>query len=151
MGHVKGFLLSACLFSFTTIYAQQNNDMYSSFEVQLEPTGQQNGSYSNYTESTVVISTIVVWSANQQIYDDIVISSGGQLTIQGSTEMMGTTDVTVQSGGKLVIDSGNLSNVNLILNSGSSLEITNGGVLESRSGFSAPVGATVVITNGKIS
>ena len=65
--------------------------------------------------------------------------------------MMGTTDVTVQSGGKLIIDSGNLSNVNLILNSGSSLEITNGGVLESRSGFSAPVGATVVITNGKIS
>ncbi len=152
MRHISYYTLLARLCAYTNLYAQQNDDKHSAcVEEQSGQTGLLYESYSNYTESTIVISTTVVWNTNQQIYDNIIIANGGQLTIQGNTQMMGSNNMTVQSGGKLIVDGGNLSNVDLTLNSGSSLEMINGGILESRSGFSVPVGASVVITEGKIS
>lgn len=152
MRHIYQIVLLSCLCAYTNLYAQQNDNNHSAcIEEQSGQAAQLYESNSDNAESTMVISTAVVWNSNQQIYDDIIIANGGQLTIQGNTQMMGSNIMTVQSGGKLIVDGGNLSNVDLTLNSGSSLEMINGGILESRSGFSAPVGASVVITEGKIS
>ena len=56
----------------------------------------------------------------------------------------------VESGGKLIIDGGTLSNVDLVLKTGVSLQIVNGGILDTRNGFEAPVGVCVDVENGKI-
>ena len=45
-------------------------------------------------------------------------------------EMMGNSKVIVESGGSLIISGGTLSNVDLVLKPGSSLQILNGGILE---------------------
>ena len=152
MRHIYQIVLLFCLCAYTNLYAQQNDNNHRvCIEEQSGQAAQLYGSNSDYTESTIVISTAVVWNSNQQIYDDIIIANGGQLTIQGNTQMAGSSNLTVNSGGKLIVNGGNLSNVNLILNTGSSLEMINGGILESRSGFSAPLGVSVVITDGRIS
>ena len=64
--------------------------------------------------------------------------------------MMGNSRVIVESGGKLIIDGGTLSNVDLLLRTGASLQIINGGIIETRNGFEAPVGTLVNIEHGKI-
>jgi len=56
----------------------------------------------------------------------------------------------VESGGKLIIDGGYLSNVTIALKTGASLQIKNGGVIETRNGFEAPVGAIVNVEHGQI-
>lgn len=48
------------------------------------------------------------------------------------------------------MDGGILSNVELVLKPGATLRILNGGVIETRNGFTAPVGAKVEISHGKI-
>ena len=58
--------------------------------------------------------------------------------------------MTVEAGGKLIVDGGKLSNVNLELMPGSILQIMNGGIIETRHGFTAPVGVKVEISHGKI-
>ena len=87
---------------------------------------------------------------NQQLYSNIRITSTGQLTVQSNIELMGNSRVIVEAGGKLVINGGTLSNADLILKSGASLRIINGGTIETRNGFEAPVGALVDIEYGQI-
>lgn len=79
-----------------------------------------------------------------------IITETGQLTIQGDIEMGGNGTLTVESGGKLIIDGGRLSNAKLDLKPGATLRIINNGTIETRNGFTAPVGATVEISHGKI-
>lgn len=63
---------------------------------------------------------------------------------------MNNRSIIVDSGGQLTVDGGTLNNVNLSLKPGTSLLITNGGVVRTSHGFLAPVGATVTVLNGKI-
>ena len=56
----------------------------------------------------------------------------------------------MDGNGKLVIDGGKLSNAELVLKPGASLQIVNGGIIETRSGFVAPLGVSVEIDNGQI-
>ena len=56
----------------------------------------------------------------------------------------------VLEGGKLIIDGGTLSNVDLLLKAGASLQIINDGIIVTRNGFEAPIGVKVEIINGKI-
>ena len=87
---------------------------------------------------------------NQQLYSNIRITSTGQLTVQSNIELMGNSRVIVEAGGKLVINGGTLSNADLILKSGASLRIINGGTIETRNGFEAPVAPLVDIEYGQI-
>ena len=87
---------------------------------------------------------------NQFIYGNVHITGTGQLTIYGNIETSGKCPLTVEAGGKLIVDGGKLSNVNLELMPGSILQIMNGGIIETRHGFTAPVGVKVEISHGKI-
>ena len=89
-------------------------------------------------------------TTNHDLYGNVRISESGRLTIQSNVSLQGNSCVIVESGGKLVIDGGTLSNVNLILKIGSSLRIINNGTLDTKNGFDAPKGATVDIQYGQI-
>ena len=101
-------------------------------------------------EGLLVIPTEMVMTANEQLYSNVHIKNTGQLTIQGDIELMGNSRVIVEMGGKLIVDGGTMSNVDLVLKAGASLRIINGGILETRNGFYAPVGSSVEIIEGKI-
>ena len=60
--------------------------------------------------------------------------------------------VTVQSGGRLIIDGGVVTNVAINLAQGSQLKITNGGklVMRTNTSFEAPIGAVVEAEHGEI-
>ena len=87
---------------------------------------------------------------NGQLWGIIRVKNSGQLTIQGNLEHRGNGILTVESGGKLIIDGGKLINANLDLKPGATLRIINNGTIETRNGFTAPVGAKVEISHGKI-
>ena len=81
---------------------------------------------------------------------NIRITSTGQLTIRGNIELMGNSHVIVEPGGALIIDGCTLSNVDLDIKSGAYFQIINNGVVETRDGFNAPVGAMVDVEHGQI-
>ena len=64
--------------------------------------------------------------------------------------MMGNGCIIVEPGGKLIINGGKLSNAEIMLKMNSSLYIKNGGIVETRNGFKAQVGAKVIVEDGKI-
>ena len=101
-------------------------------------------------EGLLVISDVKTMTGNRHLYSNVRITGTGQLTIQGDIELMGNSRVKVEAGGKLIIDGGTFSNIDLDLKPGASLRIINGGALETRRGFKAPVGAKVEVINGKI-
>lgn len=101
-------------------------------------------------EALRVIPTTIIMNTNQQLYCNIRITNSGQLTIQSEVEMMGNSRVIVESGGKLIINGGTLSNVNLVLKPGATLRIINGGIMDSRNAFEAPNGAIVDLQYGQI-
>lgn len=85
---------------------------------------------------------------NQELYANIRVTSTGIFTIFGNVEMKGAGRVIVESGGELNIIGGKLSNVDLLLKPGAKLNITEGGILDIRTDFDAPEGATVFIDDG---
>ena len=101
-------------------------------------------------EGLLIIPSVEVMTADQELYSNIRITSGGQLTVQSEVELMGNSLVIVESGGQLVVDGGTLSNVDIDLKAGATLRIINGGIIETRNDFVAPVGAIVDISHGKI-
>ena len=101
-------------------------------------------------EGLLIISADSTMSADLQLYSNIRILSSGQLSIQSDIELIGNSRVIVEPGGALIIDGGTLSNVELVLKPGASLHIINNGILETRNGFTAPVGAVVLIEHGQI-
>ena len=101
-------------------------------------------------EGLLIIPAARTITTEEQLYSNIRIKSTGQLNIQSDIEMMGNSCVIVEPGGKLIIDGGTLSNAELVLKPESILQIINGGKIETRNGFKAPLGAKVLINNGKI-
>lgn len=101
-------------------------------------------------EGLLIIPNARTMTTNRPLYSNVRITDTGQLTIQSDIELMGNSRVKVEAGGRLIIDGGIFSNVDLDLEPGASLCIINGGVMETRSGFQAPVGAKVEVINGKI-
>lgn len=87
---------------------------------------------------------------NQQINSNIAITGSGTLSVTGNVELRENCCMIVEPGGQLKIEGGRLSNVDLVLKPGAILEITNGGILDTRNDFEAPEGAYVLIDNGKI-
>ena len=84
------------------------------------------------------------------ITENLLISNTGKLTITSDVSMEYNVHLVVEAGGKLVIDGGRLSNVDLILRPGAILQIKNEGILETRNGFKAPKGAIVDIKSGEV-
>lgn len=101
-------------------------------------------------EGLLIIPAARTLTTNEQLYGNIRIKGTGQMNIQSDIEMMGNSCVIVEPGGKLIIDGGTLSNAELVLKPESILQIINGGKIEARNGFKAPVGARVLIDNGRI-
>lgn len=101
-------------------------------------------------EGLLIIPTAMAISTSEQFYCNIRISCTGQLTIQNDVVMKGKSRVIVESGGTLIIDGGTLSNAELDLKAGSSLQIINNGVIKTKNGFKTPVGALVNIDHGRI-
>ncbi len=101
-------------------------------------------------EGLLVVRMASSMNSDQQLYSNIRITSSGLLTIQGDIELMGNSRVIVESGGQLIIDGGTMSNVDLDLKPGSTLRIVNDGIIETRDGFTAPIGAIVEIEYGQL-
>lgn len=101
-------------------------------------------------EGLLVISTVKTFTTNEQIYSNICITRNGQLTIQSDVELMGNSRVIVEGEGKLIINGGTLSNVDLFLKPGATLRIINNGTIETHNTFEAQVGSIVDIVYGKI-
>ena len=113
------------------------------------------GSFENlYPDSNtpVTISGNTVYNSHQSVYSHISISSNASLTVTDTLNLFGRVNITIESGGQLIIDGGIITNANIVLSSGGKLEIKNGGKLIMRTGtdFYAPVGALVDITYGEI-
>lgn len=101
-------------------------------------------------EGLFIIPETRLMCDDEHLYCNICITSSGELTVQSNVELVGDCRVTVEAGGKLIIDGGTLSNVDLDLKPGASLQIINNGIIETRNGFEAPVGAIVDIIYGQI-
>ena len=133
-------------FSVSWIGTKKENDYYRRLDCWLDSLNMG----VQALEGLLIVPSTSTMTTNEDIYSIIRITSTGQLTIQGNNEMMGNSRVIVESGGKLIINGGTLSNAELLLKPGASLQIINGGVMETRNGFEAPVGALVNIENGRI-
>ena len=101
-------------------------------------------------EGLLVIPSDSTMNIDQQLFSNIRITSNGQLTILSEIELMGNSSVIIEPGGKLIINGGMLSNVNIVLKPGASLQIKNNGILNTRNGLIAPVGAIVNVEYGQI-
>lgn len=132
---------------FSTSWTGINNSIYRRLDCWLDSlnTGAQ------VMEGLLVIHSDSIMTTDQQLFSNIRIKNTAQLTVQGEIELMETSRVIVESGSTLIIDGGTLSNADIILQVGSVLKIKNGGLIETRNGFEAPVGAIIYIEDGQIS
>jgi len=101
-------------------------------------------------EGLRVVSTATTITISGQLYGNMLVKGSGQLTIQANVEMKGSNTLTVESGGKLIINGATLSNANINLKPGATLRIINNGIIDPRTNFYAPVGAIVDIQYGQI-
>lgn len=101
-------------------------------------------------EGLIVVKDATVMDTNEQLYCNICIVNGGQLTIQNNIELMGSSRVIVDGGGILVVDGGKLSNTEIELKPGAILRLINNGIIETRNGFEAPTGTIVDVIYGQI-
>lgn len=110
--------------------------------------------YGNLTILTdeIVISNLVNYNSVMNFTHNIRIVNGGHLRITSITTLWNESQITVENGGTLTIDGGTLDNARITFNTGSILNIQNGGIVKKAvdEDFYTPVGASVNITNGKI-
>ena len=124
---------------------------YSKGEMLLNPLGELMD-LNPSGEPVLNITGNTIYTTRQSKYSHIVISNGATLTIKNILNLFGRVTITVQTGGKLVIDGGVVTNTAINLAQGSQLRITNGGklVMRTNTDFEAPSGAVVEIEQGEI-
>ncbi len=122
-------------------YTKGPMDVYGHLEI-INPDDREN----------IYINSDSICSNRKFIYNHTIIQNGGCLTLQEHTTMYNNTTLTIQNGGKLVIDASILQNAKIIMESGSNLEIINGGSINicSNEEFSVPLGAKLNLVNGNI-
>lgn len=98
------------------------------------------------------ITTPTTHTGNQTLSCRLGIVNGGILTVSGTTTMIGNATIRVCEGGTLIVDGGTIQNANLVLVSGSTVILRNGGIINMASGkdFNAPIGAVVNVESGEI-
>lgn len=115
------------------------------------------GFYESLTESPAttwqIDSNVNHIVSDNLTYPNIIITQNGTLTLTASTmTMKRDAIIRVQSGGKLIINGGQLNEANIIVEDGGSFTINNGGVvrIQDNGVFQTQLGAVVLINNGKI-
>ncbi|UKK47798.1 C1 family peptidase [Prevotella sp. E9-3] len=100
----------------------------------------------------LIINGTQTYTTQQSQYSHINIKPNATLIVRNVLNMFGRTTITVENGGKLIIDGGVITNAYIQLQSGSQLQLLNGGiiVIRTNSVFSTPVGSVVNATFGKI-
>ena len=143
-------------------YAQEKPDNFGKFDISWIPHDTCSiyrrldcwldslGSGLSSIEGLQIIRGEQTWVTNQQLFSNIRIINGAVLTVTGNLAMLGSSTIIVESGGKLIVNGGTISNVNIDLKIGSTLRIVNNGKIETQRGFLAPVGAAVYIEYGQI-
>lgn len=111
---------------------------------------------------TLTINPAITWYINSNVshsvtnnftYPNITVLQNGTLTINNSTMIMKkNSTIRVQSGGKLVINGGQIQEANIVVESGGTLIIDHGGLVQLRHNgqYLTQLGAKVTINNGKI-
>ena len=111
---------------------------------------------------TLTVTPAVTWYIDSNVshnatdgftYPNIVILQGGTLVINASAmTMKRNATIRIQSGGKLVIDGGQILEASIIVESGGTLIIDHGGLVQLRHNgqYLTQIGAKVSITYGKI-
>lgn len=102
-------------------------------------------------EGLMVVSDTLNFAISDSIHSNFKVVSGGRINVFASTSLLGNSYIIVQNGGLLVIDGCTLYNADIRLEQGASLKIINGGVIQCRNGFYAPLGVNIEIDEGKIS
>ena len=101
-------------------------------------------------EGLQIIEGRKTWTEDMELYCNIRVISGAVFSVKGHLQMKGSSTIIVESGGRLTVNGGTISNVNIDLKVGSTLKIVNNGKIETQNGFVAPVGAEVIINYGQI-
>lgn len=101
-------------------------------------------------DGLLVVTGDCIFNIDQQAYGNIIVKSGGQLIITADVNASTVSSMTIESGGKLIIDGGYLNNANITFQSGSSLDILYGGVLDIQGDFVSPLGVLINIEQGSI-
>ena len=111
---------------------------------------------------TLTVNPAVTWYINSNVtynssdnftYPNIVILQNGTLTISNSTlSMKRNATIRVQSGGKLIVDGGQIQEADIVIEDGGILIINHGGFIQLRHNgqYLTQVGAKVSINNGRI-
>ena len=101
---------------------------------------------------TLIINHDSVFSTRKSIYSNIRILQNATLTVENVVNVFGHTTITIENGGKLIINGGTITNAFINMKSGSELHINNEGLLVCRTnvGFNTPIGAVVKLNSGKI-
>ncbi len=100
----------------------------------------------------VTINRMLSYTGNHTLSGRVEIVNGGILTISGTTTMNGNSQLEVCNEGTLIIDGGTIRHANIVLDSGGSVIIRNGGVVNMASGktFATPIGALLNVESGEI-
>lgn len=104
------------------------------------------------TIPTLVINSNIEYNTRQSIYSHIRISSNATLNVKDTLNLFGHVTITIENGGKLIIDGGVITNAHIVMSSGSQLQFLNNGLLVCRTDddFYTPLGAIVEMNHGKI-
>lgn len=110
------------------------------------------GNLTDISADEIIVSSPVEYSTIINRSHNIRIKNGGILSISNTTTLQNNSQIIVESGGELTVDGGTLNEARITLYAGSTLNIQNDGTISMATGedFSAPIGASVNLLNGKI-
>lgn len=97
-----------------------------------------------YNENdAIIINNEQSWVDDNYLYKDIIIESGGTLTIASTIKMYPKAKIIVKSGGKLTINAGIVTNANILTYPNSELILSNGAklLLSDKGNLSIALGA----------
>ena len=105
------------------------------------------------SDSLIEITSTENWNADNYLYSNIVVRSKGTLSVSSKIIMYKNTTITVEFGGRLIVDGGILEQANITLKSGSNLTVKNDGQISLGVGdnVTSEIGAGINILSGSIS
>lgn len=106
-----------------------------------------------YDEDPLNISNSVYWNVPQTICQNVYVRNGGYLEISSEVHLSVAATITIENGGTVKINGGQLFNGNTKINSGGNFSIENNGSIKLNSGdeIDSDAGAIVNIPYGSIS
>ena len=110
--------------------------------------------YGNMTALTsdLYLSGNYVYSRDLNMHRNIIVTNGSVLRIKGDMTLFDDKQITVNSGGTLVVDGGSINDAIINLSNNSTLNILNNGIINmhQNQAFAAPDGAIVNISEGQV-